>query len=110
MIGISESARVNAVIVIIKVTIVIIVIAIGFSYIKPQNYTPFIPPNTGEFGEFGLSGMMRAAGGNFLRLHRLRRGFDGRAGGQEAASATCPSALSGRWSSAPFSTCCSRAC
>jgi len=61
MIGISESARVNAVIVIIKVTIVVIVIAIGFSYIKPENYTPFIPPNTGKFGEFGLSGVMRAA-------------------------------------------------
>ena len=61
MIGISESARVNAVIVVIKVTIVIIVIAIGFSYIKPQNYTPFIPPNTGKFGEFGFSGIMRAA-------------------------------------------------
>jgi len=61
MIGISESARVNAVIVIIKVTIVVIVIAIGFSYIKPQNYTPFIPPNTGTFGEFGISGIMRAA-------------------------------------------------
>lgn len=59
--GISESARANAVIVVIKVTIVIIVIAIGFHYIKPQNYTPFIPPNTGKFGEFGLSGVMRAA-------------------------------------------------
>ena len=61
MIGISESARVNAAIVIVKVTIVLIVIAIGFSYIKPQNYTPFIPPNTGKVGEFGLSGVMRAA-------------------------------------------------
>ncbi|MGB9455664.1 MAG: amino acid permease [Bryobacteraceae bacterium] len=61
MIGISESAGVNAVIVAIKVTIVIIVIAIGFSYIKPQNYTPFIPPNTGKFGQFGISGIMRAA-------------------------------------------------
>ncbi|HUK19406.1 MAG TPA: amino acid permease, partial [Bryobacteraceae bacterium] len=61
MIGISESARVNAVIVIVKVAIVIIVIAIGFSYIHPQNYTPFIPPNTGKFGEFGFSGVMQAA-------------------------------------------------
>jgi APA family basic amino acid/polyamine antiporter len=61
MIGISESARVNAWIVVVKVTIVIIVIAIGFHYIKPENYTPFIPPNTGKFGEFGFSGVMRAA-------------------------------------------------
>ena len=62
MIGISESARANAFIVVTKVTIVIIVIAIGFSYIHPENYTPFIPPNTGVFGEFGISGIMRAAG------------------------------------------------
>ena len=61
IIGISESAKVNAVIVIIKVAIVLIVIAIGFSYIHPQNYTPFIPPNTGKFGEFGFSGVMQAA-------------------------------------------------
>jgi len=61
MIGISESARVNALIVVVKVTIVIVVIAVGYSYIKPENYTPFIPPNTGTFGEFGFSGVMRAA-------------------------------------------------
>ena len=61
MIGISESARVNAIIVVLKVAIVIVVIAIGFSYIHPQNYTPFIPPNTGKFGEFGFSGVMQAA-------------------------------------------------
>jgi APA family basic amino acid/polyamine antiporter len=61
MIGISESARVNAVIVVVKVTIVIVVIAIGFAYVRAENYTPFIPENTGTFGEFGWSGIMRAA-------------------------------------------------
>lgn len=61
MIGISESARVNAIIVVVKVSIVIIVIAIGFAYVKPENYVPFIPPNTGVFGHFGFSGVMRAA-------------------------------------------------
>ena len=40
MIGISESARVNAVIVVVKVTIVIVVIAVGYAYIKPENYMP----------------------------------------------------------------------
>src|SRR5262249_28183108 len=62
MIGISESARVNAIIVVIKLAIVIIVIAIGYQYSKPENYTPFIPENTGKIGEFGWSGVMRAAG------------------------------------------------
>jgi amino acid transporter len=61
MIGISESAKVNGVIVAIKLTIVIIVICVGFAYINRANYTPFIPPNTGKFGEFGWSGIMRAA-------------------------------------------------
>ena len=62
MIGIKESANVNAVIVVIKVAVVLTFIIVGFHYIKPANYHPFIPPNTGTFGEFGLSGIMRAAG------------------------------------------------
>ncbi|MGI8992571.1 MAG: amino acid permease [Bryobacteraceae bacterium] len=60
--GIQESARANAVVVIIKVAIVIVVIGVGFFYIKPANYHPFIPANTGKFGEYGFSGIMRAAG------------------------------------------------
>src|SRR5208283_2252026 len=31
-------------------------------YIKAQNYVPFIPENTGEFGHFGWSGIFRGAG------------------------------------------------
>ena len=61
MIGISESAKVNGVIVVIKVTIVLIVISIGWGMINPANYTPFIPDNTGNFGEYGWSGIFRAA-------------------------------------------------
>src|SRR4051794_12190023 len=61
IIGISESAKVNAIIVVVKVAIVITVIAIGFAYVNPANYTPFMPENTGKFGEFGFSGVMRAA-------------------------------------------------
>jgi len=60
--GISESAWVNTVIVIVKVSIVLAVIAVGLFYVKPANYVPFIPPNTGTFGEFGISGIFRAAG------------------------------------------------
>jgi basic amino acid/polyamine antiporter, APA family len=62
MIGIQESARVNAVIVALKVSVVLIFIALGWGYINDANYTPFIPPNTGTFGEFGWSGVLRAAG------------------------------------------------
>jgi basic amino acid/polyamine antiporter, APA family len=60
--GIKESARVNEIIVVIKLTVVFLFIAVGLFYIKKLNYSPFIPPNTGTFGEFGWSGVMRGAG------------------------------------------------
>lgn len=60
--GIQESARVNSVIVVIKVAVVLAFIGVGMWYIKTANYVPYIPPNTGTFGEFGWSGVMRAAG------------------------------------------------
>ena len=62
MIGIRESAKVNGIIVAVKLAVVAIVIGVGFFYIKKQNYVPFIPENTGTFGEYGWSGIMRAAG------------------------------------------------
>ena len=62
VVGIQESARVNAVIVIIKVLVVILVIAAGSIFVDAANWTPFIPENTGRFGEFGWSGIVRGAG------------------------------------------------
>ena len=62
VIGIRESARVNNIIVIVKVTIVLLVIGFGLNYVVADNWTPFIPPNAGEFGQFGWSGIVRAAG------------------------------------------------
>ena len=62
MIGITKSSRVNMVMVVIKVAIITAFIAVGVAYINPANYTPFIPPNTGNFGEFGWSGILRGAG------------------------------------------------
>ncbi len=64
--GISESAKVNAVIVVIKVAVILAVIGFGIPYINTANYTPFIPPNDGTFGHFGYSGIMRAAGTIFF--------------------------------------------
>ncbi|MEZ5400237.1 MAG: amino acid permease [Bryobacteraceae bacterium] len=62
MIGIKESARTNAIIVVIKVAVVLVFIALGWHYINQDNYVPFIPENTGEFGKFGISGIMAGAG------------------------------------------------
>ncbi|MBB2155922.1 amino acid permease [Gluconacetobacter diazotrophicus] len=64
--GVSESARVNSAIVMVKLAIIVAVIAFGLPYIKTANYVPFIPANTGTFGHFGLSGIMRAAGTIFF--------------------------------------------
>lgn len=60
--GVDKSAKVNAVLVAIKVAVVLLFIVIGFGYIDQANYEPFIPKNTGVFGEFGWSGIFRAAG------------------------------------------------
>ena len=62
IIGVSESAKVNSAIVVIKVAVVLIVIGAGALFIVPDNWYPFIPENTGHFGEYGWSGIMRGAG------------------------------------------------
>ncbi len=62
IIGIQESARVNAIIVLLKVAVVVVFIILGWGYIDPANFTPFVPPNTGETGAFGWSGVLRGAG------------------------------------------------
>jgi APA family basic amino acid/polyamine antiporter len=66
MIGMQESARVNAIIVVIKLAVVAVFIGLGWMYIDKANYTPFIPENTGEFGHFGISGIMAGAGTIFF--------------------------------------------
>jgi len=53
---------VNTIIVTIKVAIVLAVIGFGAFYVNPANWHPFIPPNTGTFGAFGWSGILRASG------------------------------------------------
>jgi basic amino acid/polyamine antiporter, APA family len=62
VIGIKESANVNSVIVVIKVAVVLTVILGGAAYVNSANWQPFIPPNTGTFGEYGWSGVLRGAG------------------------------------------------
>ncbi len=59
--GTKESATVNGFIVALKVTVVLIFIFLGWKYINTDNYNPYIPDNSGTFGEFGFSGIIRAA-------------------------------------------------
>jgi APA family basic amino acid/polyamine antiporter len=59
--GIKESAAFNNLMVIIKIAVILLFIAVGFFFIKTANYHPFIPKNTGTFGHFGFSGIIRGA-------------------------------------------------
>jgi APA family basic amino acid/polyamine antiporter len=60
-IGIRESANTNAVLVVVKVAVLLVFVTAGAAYVRRDHLTPFLPPNTGEFGAFGWSGVMRAA-------------------------------------------------
>jgi APA family basic amino acid/polyamine antiporter len=62
VVGIKESASVNTAIVIIKVSVVLLVIAVGAAFVNTANWHPFIPENTGTFGRYGWSGILRGAG------------------------------------------------
>jgi APA family basic amino acid/polyamine antiporter len=62
VVGVSESARFNALMVMIKTSIVILVIIFGLPYVHASNLHPFIPPNEGSFGKFGITGILAASG------------------------------------------------
>jgi APA family basic amino acid/polyamine antiporter len=62
MLGIRQSSTVNAIIVAIKVGIVVLVIGFGAFFITADYWSPFIPENTGTWGTFGWSGIIRASG------------------------------------------------
>ncbi|MBF0319472.1 MAG: amino acid permease [Nitrospirae bacterium] len=66
LLGIRFSSWVNSMIVVIKVLILLIFITVGAFFVNPSLLSPFIPPNTGEFGSFGLSGILRGAGVGFF--------------------------------------------
>ncbi|MFC6999128.1 amino acid permease [Rufibacter roseus] len=66
--GMSESAKFNNIAVVIKVGVVLLFIMAGLNWIfgnteeAAANWTPFLPENKGEFGDYGISGIIRAAG------------------------------------------------
>jgi APA family basic amino acid/polyamine antiporter len=53
VVGVRESARFNAVMVAVKGTVILFFIAVGATWVKPENWTPFAP--------YGTSGVMAAA-------------------------------------------------
>lgn len=61
-IGIRAAAHFNNVMVVIKLCTIAFFVLIGIPYIHSENWIPFVPENTGIFGEFGWSGILRASG------------------------------------------------
>ncbi len=64
--GIKQSATFNSVIVFLKISIILIFIGAGLFFLKPELWKPFIPPNAGQPGFFGWSGILRGAGVMFF--------------------------------------------
>ena len=61
VIGVSESATVNNIIVAIKVSVILLFIGVGAFFINTANWHPFIPEPTGVENQFGWDGIIRAA-------------------------------------------------
>lgn len=70
--GTKQSAWFNNAVVVVKLVVVVAFIAVGAFYVDPAHWHPFIPPNTGSFGAFGWSGVLRGAGVVFFAF----LGFD----------------------------------
>jgi basic amino acid/polyamine antiporter, APA family len=62
LVGIQESALVNSVIVAVKLLVIVAFIIFCFPHVKTSNWVPFIPPNTGQVGVYGWTGIFAAAG------------------------------------------------
>ncbi len=60
VLGVTESATVNSIIVVIKVSVLVVFVGFGIGAVHPSNWAPFIPANTGGF-HFGVPGIFRAA-------------------------------------------------
>ena len=61
-VGIKAVATFNNAMVAIKLSALVLFIVIGIFHIQTANWIPFIPENTGTFGVFGWSGVLRASG------------------------------------------------
>jgi APA family basic amino acid/polyamine antiporter len=62
VVGVRESATFNGAMVLLKTLVVLIVILFGLPHVQAHHLTPFLPPNQGTFGKFGVSGILAASG------------------------------------------------
>ena len=57
----STASRAAASTVVVTTTVILVAVT-GFFYINPSNWQPLLVPNTGEWGTYGWSGVLRGAG------------------------------------------------
>jgi basic amino acid/polyamine antiporter, APA family len=60
-VGVSHSARANNFMVTLKVAVIVVVMVAGLQFVDTSNWHPYIPPNAGEYGHFGWSGVLKGA-------------------------------------------------
>lgn len=60
-VGVSHSAAANTFMVTLKVGIIVIFMIAGLQFVDTSNWHPYVPPNAGEFGHFGWSGVLKGA-------------------------------------------------
>jgi len=60
-VGIRESAGANTLMVFLKVGVIIVFLAVATRFVNTAYWHPYVPPNRGEFGHFGWSGVMQGA-------------------------------------------------
>ena len=58
-VGVSHSARANTFMVALKVAVIVVFMVAGLKYVDTANWHPYVPPNTGEYGHFGWSGVLK---------------------------------------------------
>ena len=59
--GTEGSSIFNGFIVFLKIAVIFMFVVLGWQFIQVENYTPYIPENTGKLGEYGFSGILRGA-------------------------------------------------
>jgi APA family basic amino acid/polyamine antiporter len=59
--GTKDSARVNNILVVVKIIVVLMFIILGWNFVNPEFHSPYIPENTGVKGQFGISGIAAGA-------------------------------------------------
>lgn len=70
--SIKTSLFMTSFLVISKILVLLIFIIVGSQYIDTNNFLPYIPPNLGEYGKFGISGIISGTTIVFLAFN----GFD----------------------------------